>query len=111
MPSARRDISIAISGEVDGERLGDAVREALGLDASSVESVEVRSATLGQELPIAARERLGMVSDQWNVLLRIVLRDLDRTLTADEANRLRDRIYAALHEGSVDQWAIGKPSL
>jgi phenylalanyl-tRNA synthetase alpha chain len=110
MPAVRRDISIAISGEVDGERLGDAVREALGRDASSVESVQVVSATPGRELPKAARERLGMAPNQWNVLLQIVLRDLDRTLTAEEANRLRDRIYAALHEGSVHQWAIGEPA-
>jgi phenylalanyl-tRNA synthetase alpha chain len=47
--------------------------------------------------------------DQWNVLLQIVLRDLDRTLTAEEANRLRDRVYAALHEGSVHVWASGEP--
>ncbi|MDQ3765743.1 MAG: hypothetical protein M3346_00110 [Actinomycetota bacterium] len=110
MPAVRRDISIAISGEVDAERLGDAVRQALGRDASSVESVEVVSATLGRKLPIAARERLGIAPDQWNVLLQIVLRDLDRTLTAEQANHLRDRIYAALHEGSVHQWAVGDPS-
>jgi len=33
------------------------------------------------------------------------LRALDRTLTHDECNQLRDAIYAALHEGSVHQWA------
>jgi len=110
MPAARRDISIAISGEVDAERLGDAVREALGADASSIETVELLTATPGDEVPRAARERLGMDRDQWNVLLRIVLRDLDRTLDGDEANRLRDRIYRALHEGSVHQWALDEPA-
>jgi phenylalanyl-tRNA synthetase alpha chain len=39
--------------------------------------------------------RLGMEPAQSNVLLRIVLRDLTRTLTDAEANELRDRIYAA----------------
>ena len=33
------------------------------------------------------------------------LRDLDRTLTASEANLLRDRIYAALHRGTAHEWA------
>jgi len=39
------------------------------------------------------------------VLLRLVIRDLDRTLTSDEANELRDSVYAVLHEGSVRTWA------
>jgi phenylalanyl-tRNA synthetase alpha chain len=111
MPTIRRDISIAVSGEVEAERLGDCVRSALGPDASSVESVEVRSATRGRDLPAVVRERLGMGLEQWNVLLRIVLRDLERTLTAQQANRLRDRIYAALHQGSVHQWASDRPDL
>ena len=111
MPAIRRDISIAVSGEVEAERLGDCVRSALGPDASSVETVEVRSATRGWDLPAVVRERLGMGLEQWNVLLRIVLRDLERTLTAQEANRLRDRIYAALHQGSVHQWASDRPDL
>ena len=36
-----------------------------------------------------------------NVLLRLVLQPLDRTLTDGEANRLRDRVYLALHRGRV----------
>lgn len=40
-----------------------------------------------------------------NALLRIVIRDLVRTLTRQEANQLRDAVYAALHEGSEWQWA------
>jgi phenylalanyl-tRNA synthetase alpha chain len=111
MPAVRRDISIAISGEIAAERLGDRVRDALGPDASSVESVELLSATPGRELPAAARARLGMDVGQTNVLLRIVLRDLERSLSAEEANRLRDRIYAALHEGSLGQWTSGGPPL
>jgi phenylalanyl-tRNA synthetase alpha chain len=37
--------------------------------------------------------------------LRIVLRALDRTLTHAECNALRDEIYAALHCGTVWEWA------
>jgi phenylalanyl-tRNA synthetase alpha chain len=109
MPAVRRDISIAISRPLDEEELGDAVREALGPSASSIESVEVLSATPGRELPEAAKRRLGMMHGGWNVLLRVVLRDLDRTLTDEEANQIRDRIYAALHEGAAKQWATGPP--
>jgi phenylalanyl-tRNA synthetase alpha chain len=58
-----------------------------------------------EALPPAARTRLGIAPGQRNLLVRLVLRPLDRTLTDAEANRLRDRVYAALHEGSVAQWA------
>jgi phenylalanyl-tRNA synthetase alpha chain len=111
MPAVRRDISIAISGEVDAEQLGDAVRGALGPSASSVESVDVLSATPVEDLPEVAKRRLGMMHGGCNVLLRVVLRDLDRTLTDEDANRIRDRIYAALHEGTAKQWATRNPPL
>jgi phenylalanyl-tRNA synthetase alpha chain len=48
---------------------------------------------------------LGMAPHQKNVLLRIVIRDLEHTLTSDEANALRDEIYEATHEGNVRSWA------
>ncbi len=40
-----------------------------------------------------------------NLLVRVVLRHLERSLTDDEANALRDRIYAAVHQGTRHQWA------
>jgi len=46
-----------------------------------------------------------MRPEQKNVLLRVVLCDLERTLTHAEANELRDAIYAAVHEGAVTEWA------
>jgi len=67
--------------------------------------VSVLSATRYEDLPDSARQRMGLAEGQQNVLVRVVLRDLDRTLTAAEANLLRDRIYAGLHQGSVHEWA------
>jgi len=37
------------------------------------------------------------------------VRRLTRTLTDAEANRLRDEVYAALHEGYRHEWACGAP--
>jgi len=37
--------------------------------------------------------------------VRVVLRDLTRTLTNEAANALRDRIYLAIHQGTESQWA------
>jgi phenylalanyl-tRNA synthetase alpha chain len=100
LPPARRDLSVAVTRGSDAETLGDRVRDALGEEANLVEEVAVVAITPYHDVPNAARKRLGMQAGQENVLLRVVLRPTDRTLTADEANALRDRIYAALHEGS-----------
>ena len=47
----------------------------------------------------------GSATGQKNVLLRITIRSHERTLTDAEANVLRNRIYAAVHEGTAAQWA------
>jgi phenylalanyl-tRNA synthetase alpha chain len=105
MPPVRRDLSVAVDASQDAELLGDRVRSALGPDAASVEEVAVLGETSYDELPTTARERMGVRPGQKNVLVRVVLRDLDRTLTTGEANALRDRIYAELHEGAAHEWA------
>jgi phenylalanyl-tRNA synthetase alpha chain len=99
MPPARRDLSIAAAADTTPEELGDQVRAALGERAGSVEQVRVLAETPWRDVPVSARIRLGLRPDERNVLLRVVLRDLDRTLTAAEVNELRDRIYAAVHHG------------
>lgn len=105
MPAIRRDLSVAVDAEDAAEELGDRVRDALGDDADAVETVLVQAETHYDALPAAARERMGMAPGQKNVLVRVVLRHLERTLTDHEANRLRDRIYAALHRGDAHEWA------
>jgi phenylalanyl-tRNA synthetase alpha chain len=100
LPPVRRDLSVAVDAGADAETLGDRVRDALGADAELVEEVAVLSTTPYDDLPPVARERLGICPGQDNVLLRVVLRAADRTLTADEVNTLRDRLYHALHEGA-----------
>ncbi|QRK11923.1 hypothetical protein JQX13_18810 [Archangium violaceum] len=105
MPAVRRDLSLVLEDDATSEELGDVVRAALGSRAEVVESVEVLSETPYEALPPAAVQRLGISPGQKNVLLRVVLRALDRSLTHAECNELRDRIYAALHRGSAWQWA------
>jgi len=105
MPPITRDLSVAVSDDDDEETLGDRIRDALGIDASRVEEVSVLSATAYEQLPASAAARLGARPGQKNLLLRVVLRDLETTLTNQAANSLRDRIYAALHQGTQHQWA------
>ncbi|MCP3102357.1 hypothetical protein LZ198_26140 [Myxococcus sp. K15C18031901] len=105
MPAVRRDMSLAVDAQQTPEELGDTVRSALGARAELVESVEVLSETPYAELPAGAVKRMGVSPEQKNVLLRVVLRALERTLTHEECNTLRDDIYAALHRGRVSEWA------
>jgi phenylalanyl-tRNA synthetase alpha chain len=105
MPAITRDLSVAVSGDDDEETLGGRVRDALGPDAPCVEEVRVLSATSYEQLPASAIGRLGAKPGQKNLLLRVVLRDLEKTLTSEAANSLRDRIYGALHQGTQYQWA------
>jgi phenylalanyl-tRNA synthetase alpha chain len=103
MPPVRRDLSLVVgaSADVSAEVLGDKVRAALGPDADAAESLEVLGETSYDDLPTAARERLQLTPGQRNLLVRLVLRPVDRTLTDAEANSLRDKVYRALHEGPV----------
>jgi phenylalanyl-tRNA synthetase alpha chain len=105
MPAITRDLSIAVGNDDDEETLGDRVRDALGAQAPCVEEVRVLSATALRHLPPSAISRLGARPGQKNLLVRIVLRDLDQTISSQAANVLRDRIYQALHQGTEHQWA------
>jgi phenylalanyl-tRNA synthetase alpha chain len=106
MPAIRRDLSIVADRDDSAEDLGDRVRDALGADADAVEEVAVLSQTSYEELPPTARTRLGIAPGQLNLLISVVLRTLERSLTDEEANLLRDRIYGAVHRGTVPQWAV-----
>jgi phenylalanyl-tRNA synthetase alpha chain len=105
MPPVRRDLSLAVARDTEPEDLGDQVRAALGAEADLIESVELLSETPYEALPPAAIERMGVLPSQKNALVRVTLRALDRSLTHDECNVLRDRIYAALHRGARAEWA------
>lgn len=105
MPPVTRDLSLMVPKDMLPEEIGDKVRLALGDEASAVELVEVRSETSYEKLPSQALARMGALPSQKNVLLRVVLRDLERTLTHSEANRLRDTIYRALHSGERQELA------
>jgi phenylalanyl-tRNA synthetase alpha chain len=110
-PAIQRDLSLAVANGLSAEELGDRVRA--GLDEKTVgtlEAIIVVSETAYSDLEAVARGRLGIRPTQKNVLLRLVIRDLERTLTSREANEVRDRVYAMLHEGTVDTWAArGSP--
>lgn len=106
MPAVTRDLSVAVDAGDLAEDLGDRVRDTLGGAAAYVESVQILQRTACAALPPQALARLGARPDQDNVLVRVVLRGLDRTLTGRDANVLRDQVYAAIHQGSAHQWSV-----
>jgi phenylalanyl-tRNA synthetase alpha chain len=109
MPAVRRDLSLVLTDptEADVELLGDLARSALGREADVLAALEVKAVTPTAELPPAAVDRLRMAPGDVNVLLRLVLQPLDRTLTDEQANQLRDRVYVALHKGRVQELIAG----
>lgn len=109
MPPVTRDLSIVLNDDMIDDDIGDVVRESLNENADIVELVETISETPYEELPEQARKRLGIVPGQKNILLRVILRSLERTLTTEECNEYRDIIYAALHKGTEWHWASKVP--
>ncbi len=107
LPAARRDICVIVADDLDEEMIGDRVRDVLGQVIDVVESIEVLTRTSHDDLPEGARTRLGSRPGQANLLLRITLRPIDRTLTSHEANAIRDDIYRALHQGPVPELIAG----
>ena len=106
MPPTRRDLSIAVAADLTAEELGDRIRERVAPAVlEAVEEVAVVAETPAALLPPQAIARIGLRPGQKNVLVRLVLRHPTRTLTAGEANETRDDVYAAIHEGSVYEWA------
>ena len=106
MPAVRRDLSLVLNKAMDAEEMGDIVRENLGNDARLIESLQILTDTPWDQLPEHVIAKLGMEKGQRNILLRIVFRALDRTLTDADCNKYRDRIYACLHKGNYWEWSV-----
>jgi phenylalanyl-tRNA synthetase alpha chain len=92
MPPVVRDISVVVDKNLDVELLGDMIRDS-NIDEKLIEEVTIISETSYEELPEKAKERLGIEPNEKNILVRIVLRSLERTLTNEECNKYRDIIY------------------
>ena len=98
-PHIVRDISIAISNEMDDELLGDKIRNVI-TNSDLIEELSIKSETSYQKLPSHVSERLGMSEHHKNVLVSMKLRALDHTLTKQEANLIIEQLYKEIHEGT-----------
>lgn len=99
LPSIARDISLAVTPGLSEEVLTERMLQAAGDCADWIEEMQVKGRWVFSEVPVQAVERLGLLPGQENVLLRVVLRDCSRSITAAEANAVYADIQLALHEG------------
>lgn len=100
-PSIKRDLSIAVDNDLLIEEL---IEDLLSqVDESlheKIESISLVNETYYKDLPQVAIDRLGLLDNQKNMLIRIVLRDLSKSLTSEEANEIYTIIYDKVHKGS-----------
>jgi phenylalanyl-tRNA synthetase alpha chain len=98
-PAILRDLSYSVPEEYVEEDISQEIESAIGADLSSLESVQLLSETEYSKLNPKVREKLGIKLKQKNVLVRITLRDLNRTLTKKEANQIYEKIYKKVNHG------------
>ncbi|HOH85075.1 MAG TPA: hypothetical protein PLS17_00020 [bacterium] len=100
-PSIRQDISVSVSEQTNEEDICDTIKCTLGINSTAIESISIVSETSYDQLPAIAIERLGINVGQKNLLIRIVLRSHEKSLTKEEANEIRDKIYRAIDQSST----------
>ncbi len=98
-PSIIRDMSIAVDNDIDIEQIGDRIRTLI--ESNIIEEINIKGEWLYSDLPIHVSKRLGMNENMKNVLLSVVIRPLDITMTSEEANGIYDYLYKNLHMGDV----------
>lgn len=99
-PAIKRDLSYSVPLGYVEEDISADIREALGDKLDTLESVEILSETPYDKLPTTVRERLGCNASQKNVLVRITLRHLERSITNDEANQIYKEVYGRINKGT-----------
>ena len=100
-PAIKRDLSYSVPKNYVEEDVSADIRKALGKNLDALEDVQIISEASYDELPEKIRERLGINSEQKNLLVRITLRHLERTITNDEANKIYEQIYAKINYGTA----------
>ncbi len=100
-PAIQRDMSYSVPESYVEEDISQDIMSAMGDDIAALEEVEILNETSYEDLPDTARKNLGIQSDQKNVLVRVTLRHLEKTLTSKEANIIYDNIYPQINYGAA----------
>ena len=105
-PAIARDMSYCVNKNDTEEDICEAIRDAFGDKSDLLEQVEVLERTPFDKLNPIAKERLGAKEDQDNVLVRIILRHPDKTLTKKESAELYSKAYPKLHKGTTKGYEV-----
>ena len=100
-PAMSRDMSYCVSKNDSEEDICEAIRSVFGDNSDLLEQVDILERTPFDKLTPIARKRLGATIDKDNVLVRIILRHPDKTLTKKEAADLYSMTYPKLHQGTT----------
>jgi phenylalanyl-tRNA synthetase alpha chain len=99
-PAISRDLSYSVDEAQVEEDISQNIEKAIGGSIGALESIELISETKYDDLPDVAKLKLGISSGQKNVLVRITLRDLNRSISNKEANQIYSKIYSRVNEGA-----------
>lgn len=105
-PAITRDMSYVVGKNDTEEDICEDIRNVFGDQSDLLEEVKILERTPYENLHPNARERLGAREDQDNVLVRIILRHPDKTLTKQEAADLYEMAYPKLHKGSTKGYEV-----
>ncbi|MEK7585902.1 MAG: hypothetical protein AAB477_01550 [Patescibacteria group bacterium] len=105
-PAISRDMSYVVGKNDTEEDICEDIRNVFADDSDLLEEVKILERTSYEKLPEVARERLGAREDQDNILVRIILRHPDKTLTKKEAADLYEMAYPKLHKGTTRGYEV-----
>jgi len=105
-PAISRDMSYIVDRNDSEEDICEDIRNVFGNQSDLLEEVKILERTPYEKLHPVAREKLGAKEDQDNVLVRIILRHPDKTLTKKEAAELYEMAYPKLHKGSTKGYEV-----
>lgn len=100
-PAIKRDMSYCVPQSYVEEDISADIRDALDNRGDTLEEVQILSETAYDDLLEIAREHLGCQPDQKNVLVRITLRHLERSITNNEANEIYKQVYDQINKGTA----------
>ncbi len=98
LPATKRDFSISVSKDLLLEELTEKIIDIVGDKKEMIEEISLLSETNYEDLSQPVRDRLGIKENQKNVLFRIILRHVSRTLTSQECNDLYENLYQKINE-------------
>jgi phenylalanyl-tRNA synthetase alpha chain len=99
-PAISRDMSYCVNSNDTEEDICEDIRNVFGDKSELLEQVEILERTHFSQLNHIAKEKLGALEGQDNVLVKITLRHPDKTLTKERANELYDLAYPKLNKGT-----------